>query len=54
MTVVKGLSGVFAATDILMGHKPFYEPPKKTQTKEDMGFRKILDKEIKELDRKRS
>ena len=46
MIIVKGLSGVFAATDILMGHKPFYEPPKKTDKPEDKGFQKILDREI--------
>ena len=52
MTVVKGLSGVFAATDILMGHKPFYEPSKKNQAREDKGFQKLLDEKIDELKRK--
>ena len=49
MTVAKGLSGVFAATDILMGHKPFYEPPKKVPKSEDKGFQKNLDREIETL-----
>ena len=51
MTIVKGLFGVFYATDILMGQKPFYEKPEKK--KEDEGFQKLLDEKIDELNKRR-
>lgn len=50
MTVVKGLSGVFYATDILMGHKPFYEKPK-TKPKDD-NFKEVFNKACEDLKKK--
>jgi len=50
MAVVKGLSGVFYATDILMWHKPFYEKPKPKP--KDENFKEVFDKACKDLEKK--
>lgn len=47
MRTVRDLSGVFAATDMLMGHKPIFEKP--DVKKEDNNFQNILDDAIAKL-----
>lgn len=51
MERIKNLSGLFWASDILTGQRPFYSPKKESE-EPNQDFKSILDKEMSNYERK--